>query len=388
VETGALAALQKNDIDLFSHQKAWRGNRIFFGGRRGGIDALWTVTISERDMHVSRQPHQVTPGEARERDPSFSATGAIAFGRLSGALHVWRISFDARGGPGRASKVTDDPSQDCCPAASRDGQGLFFTRRIHNVRELYRKDLATGVESVLLSSTEDDFWPVPNWNGDKVAFESRRGNRSTIELIAQNHMKRTLCVGCFHPTSWFGGDEAIFHTSSKGEIALLDTDTGLSRTVLTGPNGMLLADADWCPDNEYLLFTATANGGATQVYAVRFPRSTGSAEGRWILLTPDSNGVERPRWSSDGKMFYYLSKQDGYLCVWGLRFTPGEKNSLEKPFPVMHYHNYPRISPNRTTPRARGLSVAGGSIFLNVGEATETIWTGVLTNPSWTSIFR
>ena len=397
VNTGALAALHAENIDLAleaggggatTHQKAWRGDSVFFGGRRASIDALWEVRISRKDMRITGKPRQVTSGEGREREPAFAATGAIAFGHLAGALHIWRITLDSSGGPGRANKITDDPFQDCCPAASGDGRWLYFTRRTHNLRDLFRKNLATGAESVVLASDEDKFWPVPTRDGEAAAFEARRGNQSLIELVVPGKPPRTLCTGCSHPTSWFAGSSALFHTASTGEVALLDVDTGVSRPVLAGPGGEAVREADWNPENEYLLFTASTNGSARQVYAARFPRAEGTLQTPWRLLTPASEEAERPRWSSDGKMLFYLSMRDGYQCVWGQRFLPGEKAALGEPFAVMHYHDYPRISPNRATPRVRGLSAAGGSIFLNVGEGTESIWTGVLKPPSLASIFR
>jgi eukaryotic-like serine/threonine-protein kinase len=163
VNTGTLAALQAKNVLLsqFSHQKAWRDGRIFFGARRSTIDALWEVTISSKDMRIIGTPRQVTPGETREYDPSLGASSIAALGRLSGALHVWRIALDPTGGPARATKLTDAPFGECCPAAASDGQSLFFTRRLNGVKDLFRKDLVSGAESLALTSPEEKSWPVP-----------------------------------------------------------------------------------------------------------------------------------------------------------------------------------------------------------------------------------
>jgi eukaryotic-like serine/threonine-protein kinase len=388
VNTGTLAALQAQNLllFLFSHQKAWRDGHIVFGARRGTNDALWEVPVSAKDMRVSGRPRQVTLGEARELEPSLAPSGAAALGRFSGALHVWRIALGPSGEVARATKITDAPLGECCPAATRDGRSLFFTRRLQGVKDLFRKDLITGNESLVLASPEEKSWPVPNEDGTRIAFESRRGNEFSIELIDRNSPARTLCVGCSHPTSWFGGD-AIFHTSPRGEIALLDINTGLSRAVLSAPDGITLGEADWSPDTGYLLFTASSNGTNKQVYAVRFPQATGSPHGPRMQLTPELQDVEKPRWSQDGARFYYLSNKDGYLCVWGNRFRPDRAGPFEESFPVMHYHDFPRFSPNSAGPLSRGFSVASGSIFINVGEEMETIWVGRLGPPSLTSVF-
>src|SRR5262249_13879505 len=153
-------------------------------------------------------------------------------------------------------------------------------------------------------------------------------------------------------------------------------------------SGVTLGEADWNPEIGYLLFTASSNGTNKRVYAVRFPQATGLPQGPQMQLTPEPQDAERPRWSQDGTTFYYLSNQDGFLCVWGNRFAPGEKGPVGEPFPVMHYHDFPRFSPNSAGPTSRGFSVAGGSIFINVGEEMETIWVGRLGPPSLTSAFR
>jgi serine/threonine protein kinase len=386
-DTGAMAALDAENIVLFPHQKAWLGNRIFFGGRRGPIDALWEIDLSNAGPRSIGKPRQVTLGEAREREPALAADGAIAFGRLIGALHIWRIS---PGAPGVASqtKITDDRSQDSCPAVSRDGRWLFFTRKVNNARDLFRKNLDNGTETMIVESAADKLWPLPSADGSKVAFEARQAQQFSIELIGQDGTARRLCLGCSHPASWFAGDRAIFYATAKADIALLDIRTGTSRTVLSSPNRMVLADADWSPENEHLIFTAAGSGGKNkQVYTVAFPESAAAPQGPWLLLTPEPQVAERPHWAGDGKSFFYLSSRDGHLCVWGQEFTSGEK-APHSSYAVMHYHDSPRFSPNRTSPVVRGLAVAGSSVFLNVGEGTETIWSGRLRAQSLLSVLR
>jgi hypothetical protein len=140
---------------------------------------------------------------------------------------------------------------------------------------------------------------------------------------------------------------------------------------------MVLGEADWNPVNQHLLFAATRKGSAKEVYAVSFPAAGRSPRGKWIPLILGAPDVGQPHWSSDGKTVFYLSRRDGFLCLWGRGFDPARRESPE-PFAVMHYHD-PRIAPDRASPLTRGLSTAGGSIFLNIGEVTDTVWLGRLT---------
>ena len=386
--TGALALLRAENIEIQSPPlKVWRGDQAVFSGRHGASTTIWELTISRKNRHVTGRPRQITSGDIKEMSPSLAATGRMAFGRAFGALHIWRVAAKAGDGTGSAVKLTDDPVSDCCPSASRDGRWLFFSRMTATFRDLFRKNLATGAESVLVSSKEDKFWPTPDATGGRIAFEARYKEESSIGLVSGDRPARKLCTGCSRPTSWFADDKGVFHTTSKGEIAILDVDTGISKVALAGASGIALGEADWSPAHEYLLFTAGRGGTAKQVLAVRFPRATGAPQGPWIPLTPALEEADRPRWSSDGTTFFYLSNRDKFTCIWGQRFDAERGTGVGDPSPVVHYHSQ-RITPDRASRSVLGMSVAGQSIFINVGEVTETIWTGVLRPPSLLSFPR
>jgi eukaryotic-like serine/threonine-protein kinase len=142
-------------------------------------------------------------------------------------------------------------------------------------------------------------------------------------------------------------------------------------------SGTSLGESDWSPENQYLLFTLLKEDGERQIFAVHLPKSTGSAEGKWIPITSGSDWSARPRWSGDGKYIYYLSSRDGFSCVWGQRFDPNTGKISGSPFAIKHYHDL-RTSVGIITSRAFNLSVAGDAIYLNVGEETSSIWSGLL----------
>jgi Tol biopolymer transport system component len=110
---------------------------------------------------------------------------------------------------------------------------------------------------------------------------------------------------------------------------------------------------------------------------VRFPKSTASVEGKWSRITEASESSDRPRWSGDGNTIFYRSTRDGFSCLWGQTFNPDTGETSGPPFAVMHYHNR-RDSIDVVAPRSFNLSVAGDSIYFNLGEASSSIWIGKL----------
>ena len=350
--------------------KSWRGDRVLFDGARGDRVMLWELTLSRKDLRVAGRPRQLTPGDAKERNPTLAETGDIAFGRISASLHVWRIPVKPGKDAAREFRVTHDPEPYWCPSVSRDGRRLFFIRKTGDYRQLLIRDLASGRDSVLLASDADEFWPIPNGNGERVAFESRRKGQSSIGLIVGGSTPATLCTNCARPTGWFAGDRALLYSTAKGEIALLDVAGGRSTVVLAGKSGVALGGADWSPRHEYLAFTASKEGAPKQVFAVHFPQTATAPEGPWIPITRESEAADLPHWSSDGKSVLYLSRQDGHSCIWERRFDAAGRRVLGQPSPLMHYHD-PRFTPDRAAPGGRGLSVAGDWVYINVGEVTH-----------------
>jgi WD40 repeat protein len=159
-------------------------------------------------------------------------------------------------------------------------------------------------------------------------------------------------------------------------IMIADLRTGVSRVAFDGHSGSV-GNADWSSANEYLLFTASPDGSRKQAFAVRFPHAIGQPAGNSIPVTSESEWSDRPRWSGDGKTVFYLSNRDGSYCVWGQHFDSVLGKMTGAPFSVTHFHNT-RISPGRVKQSSFAMAVSGDSVFLNLGEVTESIWTGKL----------
>jgi hypothetical protein len=310
-------------------------------------------------------------------------TGTIAFDRASGSLHVWRIPTNRSGRPD-AVRVTDSPLADGCPSVSRNGGLLFFTRRTDDFRQIMAKDLTSGQESVWVETSADKFWPTPDGKGERIAFESRNRDKSSIDLFVSGHGIRTLCTGCSHPASWFR-DRAILYTTASGSIAAIDIASNRTQMVVAAPPGFFLSDPDWSPDQDYLLFTSRTES-TKQVFAVHMSQSTASAEGRWIPITPEADAADHPRWAVGGSAALYLSKRDGNYCVWSRHFNPNAAEAAGQTTEILPFHTQ-RFSPNRTGPTVLGVSVSADSVFINVGDVISSIWTGTL-KPGLPTFFR
>ncbi len=375
-DTGGLALLRKEQI-LPIDVGGWYRDSILLSGRRGSTTSLWELPLFEANLRVSGKPQQLTAGDAREVEAVLADDGTIAFGRFTGALHVWRIAHASNPKVVAMTKVTQDAAVDISPNISTNGRWLTFSRGFGGRRDIWIKDMRSGTESLFLSSDEDKLSPVVDDSGDTVAFEERDARGSSVFTLTRGQPAKKLCTGCSNPTGWFDGDRGIlYRVGVPSTIKMADPKTIETKIVLEA-DGTSLDDESWSPRNQHLLFTASRDGSTKQVFAVLFPKSTQAVSGEWIPITSESEFSYRPRWSGDGETVFYLSTRDGFSCVWGQHFDIEYGRATSKPFAVMHYHN-PRFSPASVVSHSFNLSVSDDSIYLNVGETNSSIWTGVL----------
>jgi len=264
---------------------------------------------------------------------------------------------------------------------------LTFARGYPSKRDIWIKDMRSGTESIFFSAPGDESSPIVDNAGRTVVLEALKEDVPALLAATRGQAVRTLHAGCSNPTSWFDDNRAVFcRNGLPSRIEMVDLVTGATTTVLKKEN-QSLSEASWSEQNQYLLFTALRDGTTKQVFAVFYPKSTHTATGEWIPITSKSEFSERPRWSGDGRTVFYLSRRDGFSCVWARRFDPKSGQVVGDPFPVLHYHN-PRFSPEVVVNRSFNLSVAGDSVYLNVGEINTSIWVGRLKRHGLFSFLR
>jgi serine/threonine protein kinase len=377
--THALALLSDHQIVPWDGTiNALYDGHLLLSGRKGGQTSLWEVSLNPRTFKVTGNPQQLTLGEARDVDPTLAASGTLAYTQLVGALHLWRIDNASQPGAAVQSKLTEDPSVDITPFISPNGRWLVFSRGWDNHRDVWIKDTSSMTEAPLLASGLEIMSPIIDDTGKFLAFEAREKNVPSIFASVEGGPPKRLCVGCSLPTSWFDSNRAIlYREGSPATINMIDPQTGKHQLVLK-QDEVSLSEPSWSHKTEYLLFTRQNEGeGNKQIFAVRFPKSTASVEGKWIPITEASESSDRPRWSGDGKTIFYVSTRDGFSCLWGQTFNPEAGETGGPPFAVMHYHNR-RNSIDVVAPRSFNLSVAGDSIYFNLGESSSSIWIGKL----------
>ena len=83
-------------------------------------------------------------------------------------------------------------------------------------------------------------------------------------------------------------------------------------------------------NTRWICFNATK--GTTSRLAVVETRS-----GKWTWLTDASVWVDKPKWSADGRLIYFISNRGGLFNVWAVRFHPNRGTAIAEPFQVTQF---------------------------------------------------
>ena len=123
------------------------------------------------------------------------------------------------------------------------------------------------------------------------------------------------------------------------------------------------------PDGRWIVFEAVRDQDTrieSTIYVVAVDG------GQWVRITDGKHWDDKPRWSPDGRVIYFLSERSGLFNVWGVHFDPGKGSPVGEPVPVTALDN-----PNLMVPKSIeqvGLALTQDRLVVTVTQASGSIW--------------
>lgn len=342
--------------------------------------SLLSLALDTHSLEATGQMRWLLNENAADLDPSLSSHGNIVFTRTSGALHIWQITHALKGQRHEFEKLTQDAEIDGTPFVPEGGRAVIYARGRKRERQIIVRDANTGQESIVIQTDTPVLWPILDETGQWIAYQQvENGGSNAIYAGKRGGTMKRVCANCLEPMGWFQQGKAFFFRDEKhGTVNLLNVIDGSQKVILEAP-GRSMGDVSWSSANGLLLFIEQKED-QKRMYAVRLNPETGEAETNWLAIPIGIGTPWHPRWSGDGKTIFYVSNADGFSCIYGLPFNARTK-AFGAPFDVAHFHKQ-RASIDNVLPRAFNLSVAGDTIYLNLGEQSSTIQLGKLaSNP-------
>jgi hypothetical protein len=139
------------------------------------------------------------------------------------------------------------------------------------------------------------------------------------------------------------------------------------RVVTSDPEENLY-QARFSPDDRWISFCSAKmnQAGVSTIYVVP------AAGGAWTRITEGRTFDDKPRWSPDGRMLYFVSNRSGFFNVWGIKFDPVEGKPVGEPFRVTAFDSPGQIILEDV--RIMELALAADRLVLPMMEVSGNIW--------------
>lgn len=337
-----------------------------FSGDRGN---LWETSISRHTGKVSGEFRRLTAGAGNESETSCATENLIVFTSVNISTDVWAVPFDLDIGKpkGLLERMTQTPARQEYASLSRDGRYLAFASARAGRMNIWVRQLATGKESSVASSSFVQRFPVINAYGSRVAFSvSEKNEKRSIYVSAPGGALEKLCENCFRATDWSGDEKSVLiFADSPYQIQSLDIASHKQTTLLKHPQYHLLYGR-FSPDNRWVSFTERIQPHRARILIAPLYGPKPIPESAWIPIA-EEGPEDWANWSPDAKTLYFTSARDGHSCIWAQRIDPISHRPVGPAFGAQHLHG-------RATYQQEGWSAAGGRIAMVLAENTGNIW--------------
>jgi Tol biopolymer transport system component len=371
----------------FKFSWARSGTAIYFERTFRGARNIWQMKVHPQSLKAVAIERLTT---GTELDSEFSASpdgSKMAFTSESRRVQAWMFPFDAQRGrvTGSGSAVTSPGMEAWDTSISRDGRRLAFSAKRSGRWELWEKSLADGRETPIAA---DDFYvrSGPQWSPDGTRLAYFRMNTSSGggQAVLWSKGRGEEAITTLSPLGpfvfdWSADGEWLLASranaeDSQAEIWALpaagNAVKGKERKLVASDAKTNLWQSRFSPDGHWIVFEAEAFQPAAHKSAIYATPAAGGE--RWRTITEGKHWDDKPRWSPDGRIIYYLSERRGFFNVWGIRFDPVNGRTEDEPFQVTSFDN-PRLMVAEVMGDV-GLSLTQNQLIVTVSQVSGSIW--------------
>jgi Tol biopolymer transport system component/DNA-binding winged helix-turn-helix (wHTH) protein len=372
----------------FKFSWAPSGRAIYFERTFRGARNIWRMTVDPQTLRAI-SIERVTTGPGHDTEFSLSPDGKrLAFTDQSQHVRAWLFPFDATQGrvTGTGQPITSSGVEAWLHNLSPDGKRLAFSSARSGRWVLTESPLPDGPETPVVSD-DSDLRDNAQWAPDSNRLAYVREDHSTGKMQVMEWSSRSRNEEPLAPPT--DAEPKVFDWSRQSNSLLIsqtNQDTGRSEIavlpLVDTPRGdavtrSLLSDAAYdlyqarfSPDERWIVFEAIPrNNNQPSASAIYVSPASGRP---WIRITDGKRWDDKPHWSPDGKMIYFLSARSGFFNVWAIRFDPDRGKPLGDPFPVTALD-----SPSQMVPKfipTIALSLTQDRLVLTMGQDSGNIW--------------
>lgn len=383
--------LKEARVSFADFQWAASGDALYFEGISASVLNLWKVTVEPRSLRWIAGPERLTTSAGPDVNIALSPDGRkLAFTSRTEQTRIWSFPFSAATGRVRdnGQPITAAGMDAYFPDLTPDGRKLVFVTNRAGKRELRMRSLPDGDETILIA--DDLTRASPRWSRDGkwlaynrvyVAKSVNAQNSWDIALLSvDSGDERVLTTAgplVEPPWDWSTDGAWILAGFMRGAplrrlIGMIPVAAALhaeaQMRVATSDPEENLYQARFSPDDRWISFnTAKMNqAGISTIYVVP------AAGGTWTRITEGRTFDDKPRWSPDGRMLYFISNRTGFFNVWGIKFDPVAGKPVGEPFRVTAFDSPGQVILEDV--RIMELALAADRLILPLMDVTGNIW--------------
>jgi Tol biopolymer transport system component/DNA-binding winged helix-turn-helix (wHTH) protein len=386
-KTGAFASFRSAGFSLdlgsaLARVSSWVDDTVTFSAQKGDSRGIWRVRLKAGNGTVLGQPERLTLGTSQDIDPSSISRNSLVFASLSQGMAIWSLPIEANEGKvtGELQRITSGAMLEGTPSLSADGRMMAYGSTVTNHEDIWLKDLQTSKETAVAKAPAAEWHPLISRDGSMIAYTALDPNLHGIFTVpASGGKSKQVAPVSAWIFEWTPDNQHLLLHLKSGDPILksIDLRSGVMSDYLSAP-GASLFQSKFSPDFQWLVleavFSSPAEGGAdSRLFVVKIENGSPAPRRDWILVSDEHGWADKPRWSPDGNMLYFISDRDGFLCIWAQRLDPKTKHQVSSPFPVYHFHRS-RYSATNVGSGLLEMDVAGDKVVMNLGELTGNIW--------------
>lgn len=386
VKTGAFAATRNHGLRGTLGMRVlpgfWSDKQkvvVFSGIFRDSTD-LWELPLSPETGQVVGAPRRLTylnSSSGLELFPASGPNGSIAFMSPNSEIGVWRVPIHTETGTVGRPLERVAPGAISPSVTADNGQMVYNKMKSSANWDVWLRNLHSGHEIPVAVTEEREQSPAISADGARIAYSLRPGSR--IQIWSRDRPEpETVCHDCLDPQGWSSDGQYLLFSCTKERdrgysIGALNTRGSREHnTIYESPRmNVNVGGVRISPDDKWVAFTRGSGDDGDLVLAP-FRGTRPVPERDWLLLTSRSGRIHNVGWSPDGKLFYYLTNRDGFLCLWALRLDPLTKRPREAPFEAYPLHR--AFGSPLLTPGAFGATMTRDHFYFSMGEMRGDIW--------------
>ncbi|MBL8292683.1 MAG: serine/threonine-protein kinase, partial [Bryobacterales bacterium] len=327
--------------------------RIVLQRHQGRRVELMAAPFSLQRSRFMGVPQVLNSGSDQSVDPACGPRGELAYSAMRRDLHFWSVSRD---GTHTLRPLTRARGASSLPSLTADGKRLLYVTLGERQSSVKLYDLETGVDHTL-----EEFQPLNSWrrvsaDGVRIASLDDFERGGTLRITDARDVPIQEFPNVNRPTDFSRDAKYVLAESADRPSGIVLHRAGASQgtPVLRHPT-MKLRHARFSPDQRWILFSAQRDEEPHQSFVAPFQ---GDREIPVTAWQPASTVTAvNAEWSADGQWLYFLSEQDGHLCLWEQRLEANSKRPLGEARPIRHLHHM-ALSLRQIPQNRRALAVA------------------------------